>query len=221
MLMKVIKYGIVSLTGTALLVIVLYSYYPKTVTNVGFSIAESAIRNIGVTKLLHLNAENFKDLEEYDGVNISGLLATQILVHKEFIPYLKQIDKYAQQDSLQIIVNSSYRHDKTVLYRKVVRQAKNSNHFAGYAIDFNIKYKGEKYFANNLRKKNFRKLPKRIQHFLNKIRKNKRLRWGGDFGDPIHIDIAINKKNTKLYNDYKLACYKDYDGAPKKWMFWI
>ena len=59
----------------------------------------------------------------------------------------------------------------------------NSNHNFGCAIDFSIKYNSKTYSVNNEKKE------WEATGFPNIIRKNG-LRWGGDFGDKIHMDFG-------------------------------
>ncbi|WP_262910328.1 hypothetical protein [Rhodoflexus caldus] len=42
-----------------------------------------------------MRTDNFEALTEYKGDHISGLRGRQILIHKEFEPYLQKIDAYA------------------------------------------------------------------------------------------------------------------------------
>ena len=153
----------------------------------------------------HYKTDNFKTLIEYNGVNIKGLRGRQILIHKEFKKYIIKIDSFASKHRIGLIINQGYRYKNQLLRKSIVKPAKLSNHHAGFAIDFNIKCEGRKYFAKDLKRKNLLKLPKNIQGFIYDIRKNKDLRWGGDFKqqDPIHIDIPINIKNRKKWIDFE------------------
>ena len=168
----------------------------------------------------YLQTENFKALAEYDGSNVKGVQGRQILVHKEFIPYLEKINNVAIKNGVTVQVNSSYRLPDSNPDRTRHKQAANSNHFAGFAIDFNLILNGEKYFAYNLSKSNLSKQPLPVRKFIADIKKIKGLRWGGDFNDPIHIDAGLNKRNKKRYNEYVKSCKADYLNAPPKWKFW-
>ncbi len=166
--------------------------------------------------------DNFKTLIEYNGVNIKGLRGRQILIHKDFKKHLVKIDSFASKHRIVLIINQGYRYKKHILRKSIVKPAKSSNHHAGFAIDFNIKFKGKKYFAKDLKRKNLKKLPKNIQGFISDIRKNIDLRWGGDFRqqDPIHIDIPINLKNRKKWIDFAKNCSLDYSKRIPKWKIW-
>jgi hypothetical protein len=165
----------------------------------------------------HLNTDNFKALAEYNGRNTKGVQGRQVLVHKNFIPYMEIIDSLAGVNNLVLQINSSYRLPESKPGRSVVRQAGNSNHKAGFAIDINIIYDGQKYFYHNLKKSNLKNQPQSIQNFITAIRKEKKLRWGGNFGDPVHIDYALNKKSPRKYKLFREVCYDDYTNAKYKW----
>jgi hypothetical protein len=169
----------------------------------------------------HLKTEQFETLREYNGENIIVLKGKQLLVHKDFIPRLTEIDNYARNNNLVLTINQSYRFNGKTISRSVVKPAKFSNHHVGFAIDFNVEDDNRKYFSNDLKRSNLSKLPIGVQNFINEIRKNKKLRWGGDFNreDPIHIDTPINK-NKKKWRSYMLLCDKDFSRGVPKWKIW-
>ena len=132
-----------------------------------------------------------------------------------------EIDNYAKTNNLVLTVNQSYRYNGQTIRGDVVKPVKFSNHLAGFAIDFNVEDANRKYFSNDLKRSNLGKLPLDVQNFINEIRKNKKLRWGGDFNgeDPIHIDTPINS-NKKNWRTYKQLCYDDFSKAVHKWKIW-
>jgi len=170
----------------------------------------------------HLKTENFEVLTEFESDNIYGYKGNQILVNKLFVPHLERIEAHAKRNAVELIVNQSFRKEKGKVYGAVVAPVKNSNHLVGYAIDFNLKFEGKKYTAKDLRKANLKKLPTEVQSFIEFIRKDAVLRWGGDFSveDPIHIDYPINLKNKGQFKIYKMLCNKDVNEGVPKWMFW-
>jgi len=170
----------------------------------------------------HFKTDNLETLIEYNGANIKGLRGRQILIHKDFKKYIEQIDRYAIDNNIELIINQSYRSDKQNLSRAIVEPGKLSNHLAGFAIDFNIKSNGIKYLSNDLKRGNLSKLPDNIQNFINDIRKNKDLRWGGDFQreDPIHIDNPINLKSKNNWIEFSRDCALDYSNRIPKWKIW-
>jgi hypothetical protein len=170
----------------------------------------------------HYKTENFESLTDYNGTNILGRYGRQILIHKSFERYVKKIDAYADKHDILLLVNQAFRYEEHRLGRTVVKPARLSNHQAGFAIDFNIQYNGEMYFADDLHKKNLYRLPTSVQKFISQIQKDKVLRWGGDFqpSDPIHIDVPLNIMNVEEWQRYKTACNKDYRHRVWKWKFW-
>ncbi|KXX66623.1 M15 family metallopeptidase [Flammeovirga sp. SJP92] len=170
----------------------------------------------------HYKTDNFKVLIEYDGENIRGLRGRQVLIHKDFKKYMMQIDQYANTHNIELIINQSFRSDHQIISRAVVKPGRLSNHLAGFAIDFNIISNGKKYLSNELRQGNLKDLPSDIQNFINDIRKNKSLRWGGDFQkeDPIHIDHPLNFRSKENWNKFSKDCAADYEKRIPKWKIW-
>lgn len=170
----------------------------------------------------HYKTDNFKTLSEYRGQHIRGLFGRQILVNKAFLPYLSRVELYAKEQDILILVNQGYRYEGHEVGRSIVTPARYSNHLAGFAIDFNIKLQGKKYFAASLKKNNLKNLPVKIRNFIDRIRKDKDLRWGGDFqtSDPIHIDVPINTINKNMWNLHKSMCDQDFEKRTFKWRFW-
>ncbi len=167
----------------------------------------------------YLETDNFETLTEFRGKNIKGLRGTQILVHIKFKPHMIKIDKYAEKNRVELIINQSYRNSEQILNRTIVEPVKLSNHLAGFAIDFNIKYKGIKYFSEDLKRNNLSELPKNVESFINDIRQDMELRWGGDFvrEDPVHIDIPINLESRESWLNYYQLCEKDYSNGVLRW----
>ncbi|MBD0403717.1 M15 family metallopeptidase [Flammeovirga sp. EKP202] len=170
----------------------------------------------------HYKTENFKTLIEYKSERIKGLRGRQILIHKDFNIHLKQIEVYAIEHDVVLIINQSYRSDKHSVKGAIVKPGKQSNHLAGFAIDFNIINDGKKYLSNELKRDRLSKLPVDIQNFINAIRQDKSLRWGGDFRneDPIHIDSPLNLKNRVHWKQCSEECAIDYNVRVPKWKIW-
>jgi len=170
----------------------------------------------------YYKTDNFETLVEYNGKNIKGLRGRQILIHKDFEKYIEQIDRYAIENNVKLIINQSYRTEKQILSRTIVEPAKLSNHFAGFAIDFNIQSNRIKYLANDLERNSLDKLPDNVQDFINDIRKNHDLRWGGDFlkEDPVHIDYPLNLKSKNRWVVSSKDCSLDYSNGIPKWKIW-
>jgi hypothetical protein len=120
----------------------------------------------------------------------SQLIGKVVLADVEFLPHLDKINEFAADNGLQIWVTSSTRPLGVPVGGAVFNPAKMSNHFVGHAIDMNIKV-GETLF-NSKKLAKFNSLPSEIKAFIIAIRNHPRLRWGGDFGDPVHIDDGLN-----------------------------
>ena len=73
-----------------------------------------------------------------------------------------------------------------------------------------------------MKRRNLSELPNNVQGFINDIRKNKDLRWGGDFKreDPVHIDNPINLKSKKSWMEFSKNCALDYSNRNPKWKIW-
>lgn len=170
----------------------------------------------------HYRTHNFLVLIEYKGINIKGYRGNQILIHKEFKKYLEQVDQYAISNNIEIYVHHGYRSQEKILKNTIVKPVEFSNHIVGFAIDFNIKCNGNQFSSKDLKKNNFDKLPDNIKNFINDIRKNKNLRWGGDFRneDPIHVDNPLNIKDRSAWNDCNKTCALDYSKKIPLWKFW-
>ena len=116
-----------------------------------------------------------------------------------FSTFMDAICSAASSCSVKLYITSSYRYPGQTLSSTVVPPAKNSCHNVGHAIDFNVQYNG-----NSLCNKaclSSSSLPAPVQCFLNQIRSNSQLRYGGDFStkDPVHIDDGLNVNQPNQY----------------------
>jgi hypothetical protein len=170
----------------------------------------------------HIKTDQFNSLAEYEGSNIRGYRGRQILVNKDFIDEMNTLNLYAAENDLTLIVNQGFRYKDPKGSGNVVEPVDNSNHKAGYAIDFNIVYNGKKYLAKDLKRQNLSRLPRSIQSFIQQVRNHHTLRWGGDFHkqDPVHVDQHMNTLNRSHWAEQKEMCVNDYRRAGKKWKFW-
>ncbi len=141
-----------------------------------------------------------KGLVEYKSPNIVGYENKPILIDYYFLNSMKRINNYAKENNLKLYVTSSFRKANQEINGAIVPPARMSNHLAGHAIDMNIEYKGKWYDSKLMYKRNFQNLPANVQRFFYDLRKDKELRWGGDFNrqDPVHIDDYLNK-NPKAW----------------------
>lgn len=117
-----------------------------------------------------------------------------------FLPSIQKVNDYAARFGVQIMISgpsaSTFRPEGTVVAGAVVTPAARSNHKIGHAIDFNLIAEGRHYNAAALNPRNEANWGAPVRNFINAIRKDGGLRWGGDFGttDPIHIDDGLNGK---------------------------
>lgn len=119
-----------------------------------------------------------------------------------FKPALDRIADYAKKHEIKIHVTSSFRADANVR-GAVVKPARRSNHMVGHAFDFNLSFKGG--WANNTMMKKYPDVPEPVKAFIDEIRNDPGLRWGGDFKpiDAIHIDDGFNQNREAFDKKYK------------------
>lgn len=119
------------------------------------------------------------------------------LVDSDFVPALEKVNKLAKDGGIKVHVTSATRQQGAAVGGAIVMPASRSNHLIGHAIDMNLVKDGKFFNSDALFKKNKSKWPAAVKNFIEGIRKDKGLRWGGDFGrqDPVHIDDAFNIKD--------------------------
>ena len=170
----------------------------------------------------HVDTSRFKVLVDYSGPHLTGHRGRQILINKSFLPQMKRLEAYAQQHNIEIKVIQGYRNPGQSLQNTVVEPATKSNHFSGFAIDFNIRFKGKTFTSVDMKKNNLNELPSNIQAFFDLVRRDMDLRWGGDFyrEDPVHIDSPLNDENPEKWAQHSNSCSKDYVEAIPVWKKW-
>ena len=111
------------------------------------------------------------------------------------------MNSYAIKTEVELIVTHSYRFPDETLSNSIVDVANYSNHSAGFAIDLNIECEGEYYNSSDIKRKELRQLPSSIQAFINLVRQDQDISWGGYFNpaDPVHFDVPLNKRNAQRY----------------------
>ena len=108
-------------------------------------------------------------------------------------------------------VTSSFRKSGQAVGGAIVQPARRSNHFVGHAIDMNVVDKNGKWCKSGCLRYSLNQNPD-VKCFIEKIRKDPYLRWGGDFSTPdvVHIDEAVNIRYPYtyrlLYNDLQKNC---------------
>ncbi|HJO94337.1 MAG TPA: M15 family metallopeptidase [Victivallales bacterium] len=151
-------------------------------------------------------------LVTYKSLNIKGYKNRPVVIDSLFLPTLKKINTLAKKNKITVVVTSSFRKADQKLTGTVVKPARYSNHLTGHAIDMNIVYKNRWYSSASLKKSNLRNLPYNVQHFINGLRKEPDIRWGGDFNteDPVHIDDNFNSNLVKWKVRYSLCQKQAY-----------
>jgi len=128
---------------------------------------------------------------------------------RDFWPSLDRIGQYAVECDVEIHVTSSAREPGRTVSGAIVKPAGRSNHLVGHAIDMNVVSKNGFFNSKALKRANLDRQPKEVRDFIDKIRADPELRWGGDFSkeDPVHIDDGLNLSDPKRW-DSKLASRK-------------
>jgi hypothetical protein len=133
-------------------------------------------------------------LTTYTGSNFVGDTVTADV---EFVDSLTAINQHAVDNDVQVHVTDSFRAAGTTVSGAIVTPATNSNHLAGHAIDMNVKYGATKTdWCNSTCLGGT--LPEGVSGFIDAIKGDTGLRWGGDFStaDPVHIDDNLNSDNA-------------------------
>lgn len=103
--------------------------------------------------------------------------------------------------NFQVYVTSSFRKPGQVITGAIVEPDKRSNHYVGHAIDMNVWDKNGK-LCNSKCLRHSLNLHPDVQCFIEKVRNDPDLRWGGDFTpkDEVHIDDGINCRKPSVYD---------------------
>lgn len=122
-----------------------------------------------------------------------------IRIDPDFGPAMARLNGYAKKNNVKIDVTSSYRESNSNLHDAVVAPANRSNHLVGHAIDFNLLY-GDGFSQrcnSGCLAGSFSSLPTGVRGFLQDVRNDSVLKWGGDFSTPdvVHIDDRLNTRN--------------------------
>lgn len=130
-----------------------------------------------------------------------SFVGNAITVDYGFTFSLLKLAEYAESHNVKIWVTSSLRHLKNDIKGAIVPPAKNSCHHVGHAIDMNIQFNGTLYNSKKLKRDNLINLPQPVRSFIDSVRQDDTLRWGGDFKrqDPVHIDDNVFHKQKDVY----------------------
>lgn len=123
----------------------------------------------------------------------------------DFFPFLDRLAEFAARSTLKIFVTSSARDPGADVRGAIVKPATRSNHLVGHAIDMNLQSESGRFFNSKMLKE-LDTQPQYVRRFIERIRKDPVLRWGGDFRtrDVVHIDDALNVRFPEVW-DAKFA----------------
>jgi len=132
----------------------------------------------------------------------SQFIGKELKADVDFMPHLDRLNQYAADCGVQIHVTSSAREPGRSVSGAIVKPAGRSNHLVGHAIDMNLKSASGFFNSTRLKRSNFDNLPNEIRDFLQRVRDDEVLRWGGDFNkeDPVHIDDELNRRNPDRWD---------------------
>ncbi len=121
-----------------------------------------------------------------------------IVAHVDFHRALHRLHEFADLADVTIHVTRSYQKPEPGARNAPASFAQRSNHQVGHAIDMNIIVADERLDAQRLRREHFRDLPAKARYWLQQIRDDRELRWGGDFlrQDPVHIDDDLYGRDS-------------------------
>lgn len=133
-------------------------------------------------------------LVDYTNANFTN---RKVRADTEFTDSLDAIAKHAEDAKVKVFITDSFRASAADvdLSKAVVDPAQNSNHFAGHAIDMNLQYGNGEFCNSTCLKGAEDKWPEPVKTFIDAIRSDSGLDWGGDFKnkDVVHIDDGLNE----------------------------
>ncbi len=141
----------------------------------------------------------------YHNVRFAG---AEILADADFLPLLDRLNDLASTCGVEIHVTSSFRDPDRAPNGAIVPPATRSNHFVGHAIDMNVKSSNGFFNSAKLKRANLFALPAEVRDFIQRVRDDPDLRWGGDFSpeDPVHIDDGLNRNDpARWQSKFELA----------------
>lgn len=166
-----------------------------------------------ILELAKALAKHLSALVVYKGTAFTGQHSATL--DCAFLPLIQKVNDYANKFGVKIMISgpnaSSFRFEGIVVAGAVVKPAARSNHKIGHAIDFNL-VADRHYNSAALHPRQESNWGEGVRNFINAIRKDGILRWGGDFAttDPIHIDDGLNTRNTLEYDQRLLATQSAY-----------
>jgi hypothetical protein len=167
----------------------------------------------------HLDLTEALHVREYESDHIRGYRGRQILVHQDFLGLVRRLDDYARMSGVKLLVVHSFRRPAAVLKDAKVQPGQRSNHLAGHALDINIRHGWKLFMFEDLDKDALPGLPPEVQAFVQRIRDDSLMRWGGDFEmeDPVHLDDGINIRDPEQWQRHVAECREDVLSARPEW----
>lgn len=153
------------------------------------------------TTFLGANSERVCGPVAFTASNFRGPVSAD----PDFVPSLQAMNNYAIANNVRILVTSSFREEDDDLDSAVVAPSAMSNHLVGHAIDMNIEY-GTNFGSlcnSTCLGQSESGWPAEVRGFINDIREDPELRWGGDFATPdvVHIDDGLNVDDPEEWSD--------------------
>ena len=127
-------------------------------------------------------------------------VGSPLTADRDFFGALDRIGGFAEATGLLVHVTSSVRDPGGNVSGAIVSPAKRSNHLVGHAIDMNLRAADGRLF-NSTMLRDLAAQPAPVRRFIELVRKDGDLRWGGDFNprDPVHIDDGLNAKHPAVW----------------------
>lgn len=153
-------------------------------------------------------------LVEYAGRNFTG---RAVVAHRAFLPALERIDRHAQAHDVLVNVTHSFRAVDADVTGAIVTPARRSNHLAGHGIDMNVMHGSPRQNCNSTCMADHPNVPEPVRGFLEAVRDDALLRWGGDFTpiDTVHIDDGLNTRDPARWEQHFEAAQASHQaGCP-------
>jgi hypothetical protein len=150
-----------------------------------------------------LQASTACDIRIYRNDRYAG---NELRADVDFFPSLDRLNQLAADCDVEIFITSSTREPGRTVAGAIVPPTTRSNHLVGHAIDMNVQFDGRLFDSKALKRDNLPNLPAPVREFIEKVRADGTLRWGGDFNpeDPVHFDDSLNRRDPALW-DSKFA----------------
>lgn len=152
-------------------------------------------------------------LTVYSGSNFTG---KAVVADVEFVATLDSINKHAADNDVNLLITDSFRPHGKKVTGAIVTPATRSNHLAGHAIDMNVMYGPGKKKLCNSGCLGGSHPPAPVKAFIDAIKADGGLRWGGDFADtdPVHIDDGLNADDAAWRARFTATQQAHQNGCP-------